>query len=330
MRSATTDDAVGPAPAPAPWNRDAPGRIAIYEHCIHDAANLRQHAVFGHEGRMHPGFDAAIRPARYAQMLDGVAQFRRVTDVFRGDAGNTFGENAVHAEAHIEGQRRENRELVGRIDAFHIEGRIGFRVAERLCRRQGIPECGALLGHGRQYVVRRAIDDAGNGTHPAGREPPGERADDRNAAGHRCLEAEPHSLLGGAGKQFVAVPGDDRLVRRDHGLPARQGVPHQARGAVLAADEFHHHVDIVVEQGFEIRGEFRARQVRFRPGGAAGNPDELQRTPRLALQVAGARRETGRERPGRRCRARQCRYATVATNGSGYSPRAAASSSAGR
>ena len=47
-------------------------------------------------------------------------------------------------------------------DAFHIKGRIGFRIAKRLGVGQGIGKGGAPLRHGRQDVVRRAVDDAGN------------------------------------------------------------------------------------------------------------------------------------------------------------------------
>ena len=85
---------------------------------------------------------------------------------------------------------------------------------------------------------------------------------------------------------------------RHNGLPSRQGVSHQAHGTVLAPDEFHDHVDIVLVQGCEIRREFSTRQVRLRPGGAAGNPDEPERAACLALEVAGIGPEQVEYAPG--------------------------------
>ena len=51
---------------------------------------------------MHPRLDSTLGAARDAEMLDRITQFRRIADVFRSYAGDTFRIDTVHAEPGVQ------------------------------------------------------------------------------------------------------------------------------------------------------------------------------------------------------------------------------------
>ena len=174
-------------------------------------------------------------------------------------------------DAGVEGERGQDGELLRRVYAFDVEGRIGFRVAEALRFRQGVREAAPVLFHGGENVVRRAVDDARQRIDAVGGKPRAQRIDDGNAACHRRLEAERQAAFTGGGEEFVAAGREQRLVGGDDVLASGDGVFHQRLGNALAADQFNQHIDVVAGERtqFGVEGGGAEGYVRLR-GPACG------------------------------------------------------------
>ena len=112
-------------------------------------------------------------------------------------------------------RRRQDGELVRGVEAADVEGRIGFRVAQRLRLGQHLGERAVLVRHRRQDEIAGAVEDAVDAPHLVGGERLAQRLDDGNAAGDRRLEVERDALLLGELGERHAVLGEQRLVGGD-------------------------------------------------------------------------------------------------------------------
>ncbi len=110
------------------------------------------------------------------------------------------------------------------IDAFDVEGRIGFGITEALRFLEYVVEGQPLVAHFGQDEVGRAVDDAGDPFDAVGGQAFAQRLDDRDAAGHRRFEGHHHALLLGGGENLGAMHGEQRLVGGDHVLAVGDGL----------------------------------------------------------------------------------------------------------
>src|SRR5690606_25597885 len=152
--------------------------------------------------------------------------------------------DAIELQGHAEGDGGEDAQLVRRVDAFDVEGRVRFRVAEFLGLGEHFTEVAPLLGHFGQDEVAGAVDDAGQPFHAVGREAFAQGLDDRDTARHGRLEGDANLLRFGGGEDFIAVFGDQRLVGGDYVLALFNGHKHEILGHGGAADQFHQYVDL--------------------------------------------------------------------------------------
>ena len=172
------------------------------------------------------------------------------------------------------------------VDAFDVEGGVGFRVAEFLRLFQHGGEIEALVAHLGQNEIGGAVDDAGDPFDAVGRQAFAQRLDDGDAAGDGRLEGHHHALVLGGGEDFVAVYGQQCLVGRDHVLPVGNGLHDQGFRQVVAADQFDDDVDlgIVDDQIRVIDDPARAGDERFGARYVAhGDGDDFNAAARAAL-----------------------------------------------
>ena len=113
------------------------------------------------------------------------------------------------------------------VDAFDVEGRVGFGVAQLLRVLQRGVEVQPLVAHFRQDEVGGAVDDAGDPVDAVGGQALAQRLDDRNAARHRRFERDHHALGAGRGEDFGAVLGEQCLVGGDDVLAGGNRLQHQ-------------------------------------------------------------------------------------------------------
>jgi hypothetical protein len=135
---------------------------------------------------------------------------------------------------------------VGGVDAFDVEGRVGFGIAQRLRFLQHLGEGQALVAHLGKDEVGGAVDDAGQPLDAVGREAFAQRLDDGDAAGNGGFEGDHHALLLRGGEDLIAMHGQQRLVGGDHVLAVFDGLEHQLLGHAVAADQFDDDVDLGV------------------------------------------------------------------------------------
>ena len=161
-----------------------------------------------------------------------------------------------------EGQGRQDRNLVGSIEAVHISCRIGFGVAEPLGVGQHVVVGRALVRHAREDVVGGAVDDSADPVDAVAPEGLLQRFDDRNATTHGGFDQHVHpSRLGGSGN-LTAVTGDHGLVGGDDGLARCDRLQDQAAGRFDAADHFHDDIDAGIGHHRRgIGGQHGRRQV---------------------------------------------------------------------
>ena len=144
---------------------------------------------------MHPPLDAAIGERGDAEQLDPVAQLLGEGDVDRRDVADALDVHGGEVERAAERDRRQDGELVRRIDAVDVEARIGLRVAQRLRLGKHRRELAAGFAHRGQDVVAGAVEDAEDAAAPVADQPLAQRLDDRDAAGDRRLVSERDSPL---------------------------------------------------------------------------------------------------------------------------------------
>ena len=134
---------------------------------------------------------------------------------------------------------------MGRVDAFDIKGRVGFGIAQFLCILQRGGEIRAGAFHGRQDIVRGAVENAVNMFDRIGRRAFAKPLHNRNAACNRRLEFQGGALRFSRFGQRQAVMRDHRLVGGDQPLARSNGIARQCqRRTVRPADQFDHHINI--------------------------------------------------------------------------------------
>ncbi len=168
---------------------------------------------------------------------------------------DAFHVGALELHRHAERDRAHDRDLVRGVDAFDVEGRIGFGVAQFLRGLERGREVEPAVAHLREDVVRRAVDDARDVLDAVRRQPFAQRLDDRNAARHRRLERDHHALRARRLEDFAAMHGEQRLVRGDDVLAVRDGAQHQFARRARPADHLADDVDgRIVDDGVEVIG----------------------------------------------------------------------------
>ena len=136
------------APAGAgPDEQQAGAEIAVDGHGVGGAGHFGDGRVLRHHGRMHARLDAALGPRRDAQQLDAVAQVLGRFDVGLADRLDALDVDLLEVELAAEGEARQDGELVRRVEAADVEGRVGLGVAQRLRLGQRVAERAALIGH---------------------------------------------------------------------------------------------------------------------------------------------------------------------------------------
>ena len=194
---------------------------------------------------MHALLDAGLRALGDAEQLDAVAELIRHLEVERRDLGDALHIDGVGVDLGAEGEARQDGELVGGVEALDVEGRVGLRVAEALRVREALGEGQALGLHARQDVVAGAVEDPVEARDGVAGQRLAQGLDHRDAAGGRGLEGERHAArLGHAGER-EPVPGEKRLVGRDHVLAGLEGrLDGGLGGPVAAADQLDDAIDL--------------------------------------------------------------------------------------
>src|SRR5713101_5708600 len=230
--------------------------VALDEHRVVRAFDLRQRMVERHQRGMHPSLDAAAVPLRIRHELDGIAELARVAEVDGFDALDALAVDVRRPDADLVGDGAEDRELVGGVEALDVVRRVGLRVTGHLRFFDRGLEWQSVGAHSSEHVVGGAVDDRRQTLDAVGLQVCAEGADQWNAAADRGLEVDVYVLLRRERQQLHAVVGHYDLVGGDHVL-AGADRPFQERvHRLVAAGDLDDDLDApVFQQQVRVVGE---------------------------------------------------------------------------
>ena len=267
---------------------------ALDEHRVEAVAHGGQRMLSRHHRGVHTHAHLiAFRPVPLlgdGQQLDDVAHLGGVVDVGPGDVGDALVGHVAGHHSHAEGDRGDDRGLGGGVVALDVGGGIALGVAQALRFAQGVGVGGAALGHAREDVVGRPVDDPHDPVDALAGERLPQRPDHGDSAADRGLEQQVDAGVVGRCEQLGAHIGEQLLVGGDDRLAGFDRVERQLPGRLDPADDLHDHVDAGVRHhAGRVVGEHPVRQGhRALLGDAAhGDARHLEREPRAGGDVVG-------------------------------------------
>ena len=98
-------------------------------------------------------------------MFEALALVNRSLDLLPGEGGDAFAHDLRWRDGATKDGCRQDEGFSDRIIPLHIIGWVGFGLALCLCLRECFGVC-ATQRHGTEDRVRRAVEDATDGTDP--------------------------------------------------------------------------------------------------------------------------------------------------------------------
>ena len=235
-----------------------------------------------------PQFDALVRAPGNAEMFNPVTQFIGIGDVLLFDIPYTLGIGFVKLQRDAEGYGAHDGQLVRRIDALNVEGRVSLRITQRLGFLQYLAEVPALVAHLGQDEVSRAVDYARSPLNAVRHQALAHRLDNGNPAGDCGLECHDHAFFPCGAENLIAVYGNHGLVCGNYMFAVVDGAQDHFLRRGVAAYQFDDDVHFrVIDRGKSVVGNppylvqsldcagvvFLCRGVAddHLPAGAAGN-----------------------------------------------------------
>ena len=136
------------------------------------------------------------------------------------------------------------------IDAFDVEGGIGFGIAQFLRLLERSIERQPFVAHFRQDEIAGAVDDPGNPFDAVGCQSLAQRLDDGYAARHRRLERDHYAFFLGGGENFGAVRGQQSLIGGNDMLAIFDRLQCQLFRNGIAADQLDNDIDVRIRYDF--------------------------------------------------------------------------------
>ena len=87
---------------------------------------------------MHAQFNTISTLACYPEMFDPEAKFRGITDVINRNTRYPFGINLVKCQRDTKCNRRQDRQLVRRVNSLNIKRWISLGISQRLRLGQNV------------------------------------------------------------------------------------------------------------------------------------------------------------------------------------------------
>ena len=189
-RSAATAEAVASPPAPGPTSVSSPIASPSIDTALRTpivwASGALLSTMVGWTRCSTPWGVRSATPSSLMRKPSSSAAARSAS-VIDFDALDRHGRGV---DLRAEGERGEDGELVGGVEAADVEGRIGLGVAEPLRVGEADVERQGLRLHPRQNVVAGAVENARDAADRVARQALAQRLDHRNAAPDRRLVKE--------------------------------------------------------------------------------------------------------------------------------------------
>ena len=213
----------------------------------------------------------------------------RSLEVGGRDFGDALAVHVVGGHPGVEGDGGQDGGLGGCVVSLDVGGGVGLGVAQRARVGQRVGVVGAGAVHLREDVVGGAVDDARHPQHGVTGEGLGQRADDRDRAGHGGLEIQVDmGMLGGLG-QLAGGLRHQRLVGGHDGLAVFEGGQYRLAGRFDGAHHLDDDVDVVTgDQRVDVVGEQLDRHTAVIGHPPHADAAQHQRRTDARRQVVGA------------------------------------------
>ena len=243
-----------PAGAAAVEHQRADG-ATLDEHGVVAVAHAGQRVMLGHHRRVDADADLAAVPVDVddGEQLDDVAESAGDVDVGERQVADPLVVHLAGDDLGARGDRRHDRRLGPGVEALDVGGRVTLGVAEALGLGEGGLVGHPLLGHLREDVVRRPVDDAHHPRDRLAAQALAQRPHDRDAPGDCRLEEQVDAGLLGDLEQLDADVGEQLLVGGDHRLARRERRGDQLAGGFDATDDLDDEVDVGIGDDGERR-----------------------------------------------------------------------------
>ena len=185
------------APGARSRHRHLGDRRRLDHHRVERALDRRQRVAAVEEAGEDADADPAVAPLGDAEQLQREAELLRVGEVVGLDRLDPLVGDLVEGHRGVEGEPGEDRHLRRGVGAVDVVGGVGLGVAELLGPRQHLLVGGAGRRHLAEDEVGGAVDDPEDLRDLGRAEALLDRADDRDHAGDRRLEAQLHAGLAG-------------------------------------------------------------------------------------------------------------------------------------
>ena len=207
-----------------------------------------------------------------------------------GDVADALVVDVAGHDLGAERDRGHDRRLGAGVEALDVGRRVALGEPEALGLGQGVAVGRALLGHLREDVVRRAVDDPHDPPDRLAAEALAQRPHERDAAGDGGLEEQVDAVVVGGVEQLDADVGQQLLVRGDDRLAAGQRGGDQLAGRLDAADDLDDDVDVGIgDDVVGVAGQHAGRQVDVTVARqvADGDAGDLELHARAGLDLLG-------------------------------------------
>ncbi len=201
---------------------------------------------------MHPEADGVAVVLTDGQELDDVAELLRVEHVDEFELLDAIATDGVLRWIRIEGNTRQDMQLMLRVTAIDVERGIGFSKAELLSALERIGERPMVLNHAREDEVGGAVDDTVDRLDAIAGKALGDGLDDWNASGDRGFKAQFALVLHSQAEELRTAVVEQGLVRGNHVLTRLEGCGDDVEGNRDPTHELDHDVDAWVVDDFDV------------------------------------------------------------------------------
>ncbi len=202
------------------------------------------------------------------------------------DVLDAFDRHRAQIGRHAKGKTGKQRQLVRGISAAHVQRGIGFGITQGLRLFQHLGERRTQRFHLGQDIIAGPVEDSLHRLNIISDQAFAQRLDNGNPARHRGFEFELEIALLRPLGQLLAMGGEQRLVGSHHMLAVIERAFDQLPGdTIFAADQFHDHIGIALDQRHRIGGEILDLEIACLAGVAGTHAHHDKITPGTCLEV---------------------------------------------
>ena len=268
----------GRTPRPPALQHERAEPVALDEDRVRRPVHRGERVRRGDHRGMHAHRDVDANALGDREQPHHVAHPPGRVDVLERHLGDPDARDVGVGHLRAEGERREDRRLLGRVVPVEVGGRVTLGEPQRRGRRERLVELAPLPRHRGEQEVGRAVHDPEHALDRLARERVPKHSHDRDRPGDRGLVEEVDLAACRELGELAQPGGEQRLVRRHHRAARLEGLADQPLDLAEPADELDDDVGCGGDQRARVRRDERgAETVAGDALAGDGDADQLER-----------------------------------------------------